>query len=80
MALDHLNLSIEEEEASTSGPNRSRKTTAINCMLSLLKYDKEIRLFREKMAPDRYDLETSGRDRASGNVAVFEELTVYEKY
>ena len=79
VALDHLNLSIEEGEVfGLLGPNGSGKTTAINCMLSLLKYDKgEIRLFGEKMAPDRYDLK-----RQIGivlqNVAVFEELTVYE--
>ena len=79
VALDHLNLSIEEGEIfGLLGPNGSGKTTAINCMLSLLKYDKgEIRLFGEKMAPDRYDLK-----RQIGivlqNVAVFEELTVYE--
>ena len=79
VALDHLNLSIEEGEVfGLLGPNGSGKTTAINCMLSLLKYDKgEIRLFGEKMEPDRYDLK-----RQIGivlqNVAVFEELTVYE--
>ena len=45
VALDHLNLSIEEGEVfGLLGPNGSGKTTAINCMLSLLKYDKgEIR-------------------------------------
>ena len=41
VALDHLNLSISEGEVfGLLGPNGSGKTTAINCMLSLLKYDK----------------------------------------
>ena len=60
------------------GPNGSGKTTAINCILQLLTYDKgEIKLFGEKMTPTRYDLK-----RKIGivpqNVAVFEELTVRE--
>ena len=41
VALDHLNLKIAEGEIfGLLGPNGSGKTTAINCMLSLLKYDK----------------------------------------
>ena len=40
VALDHLNLSISEGDVfGLLGPNGSGKTTAINCMLSLLKYD-----------------------------------------
>ena len=47
VALDHLNLKIAEGEIfGLLGPNGSGKTTAINCMLSLLKYDKgAIRIF-----------------------------------
>ena len=41
VALDHLNLEIKEGEVfGLLGPNGSGKTTAINCLLSLLKYDK----------------------------------------
>ena len=41
VALDHLNLEIKEGEIfGLLGPNGSGKTTAINCMLALLKYDK----------------------------------------
>lgn len=41
VALDHLNLKIAGGEIfGLLGPNGSGKTTAINCMLSLLKYDK----------------------------------------
>ncbi|HAP21371.1 MAG TPA: ABC transporter ATP-binding protein, partial [Lachnospiraceae bacterium] len=40
VALDHLNLNIHEGEIfGLLGPNGSGKTTAINCMLALLKYD-----------------------------------------
>ena len=38
LALDHLSLDIEEGEIfGLLGPNGSGKTTAINCMLALLK-------------------------------------------
>ena len=41
VALDHLNLDIQEGEIfGLLGPNGSGKTTAINCMLALLEYDK----------------------------------------
>lgn len=41
LALDHLSLDIEEGEIfGLLGPNGSGKTTAINCLLALLKYDK----------------------------------------
>ena len=41
LALDHLLLDIEEGEIfGLLGPNGSGKTTAINCLLALLKYDK----------------------------------------
>lgn len=41
VALDHLNLDIREGEIfGLLGPNGSGKTTAINCILALLKYDK----------------------------------------
>lgn len=77
IALDHFNLHIAAGEIfGLLGPNGSGKTTAINCMLQLLTYDKgTIRLFDEDMGPGRYDLK-----RKIGvvpqNVAVFEELTV----
>ena len=41
LALDHLSLDIKEGEIfGLLGPNGSGKTTAINCLLALLKYDK----------------------------------------
>lgn len=79
VALDHFNLEIEEGEIfGLLGPNGSGKTTTINCILSLLSYDKgSIQVFGKEMHPDSYDIK-----RQIGvvmqNVAVFDELTVYE--
>ena len=79
VALDHLNLSISEGEIfGLLGPNGSGKTTAINCMLSLLKYDKGcIHIFGEEMRPDNYKVKQQ-IGIVLQNVAVFDELTVYE--
>ena len=79
VALDHLNLKIAEGEIfGLLGPNCSGKTTAINCMLSLLKYDKgTIRIFGEDMRPDNYKVKQQ-IGIVLQNVAVFDELTVYE--
>lgn len=79
VALDHFNLEIMEGEIfGLLGPNGSGKTTTMNCILSLLSYDKgTIEVFGKKMQPDSYDIK-----RQIGvvmqNVAVFDELTVYE--
>lgn len=79
VALDHFSLEIKQGEIfGLLGPNGSGKTTAINCMLQLLSYDKgSIRLFGEDMTPSRYDLK-----RRIGivpqNIAVFGQLNVEE--
>ncbi len=79
VALDHFNLDVKDGEIfGLLGPNGSGKTTAINCILSLLTYDKgEITLFGKPMSPTNYESK-----RKIGvvpqNVAVFNELTVYE--
>ncbi len=79
VALDHFDLHIAPGEIlGLLGPNGSGKTTAINCMLQLLTYDKgRIELFGEPMTPARYDLK-----RRIGvvpqQVAVMNELTVRE--
>ncbi len=79
VALDHFNLTIQEGEIfGLLGPNGSGKTTAISSILSLLKYDKgNIRVFGKEMKPTSYD---SKKDIGVvlQNVAVFDELTVYE--
>ena len=79
IALDNFSLSIEEGEIfGLLGPNGSGKSTTINCMLSLLTYDKgEVRLFGEKMSPERADIK-SRIGLVSQNVAVFNELNVYD--
>ena len=63
VALDHLNLNIKEGEVfGLLGPNGSGKTTAINCLLSLLKYDKgSITIFGKEMHPDSYDIKKNGK-------------------
>jgi len=79
LALDHFNLQIEKGEVfGLLGPNGSGKTTAINCILQLLTYDKgSVQLFEENMAPSRYDLKQR-IGIVPQNIAVFEELTVRE--
>ena len=79
LALDNLNLAIEEGEVfGLLGPNGSGKTTAINCMLSLLHYDAgSIRIFGQEMTPESYDLKKD-IGVVMQNVAVFPELTVEE--
>lgn len=79
VALDHFNLDIHQGEVfGLLGPNGSGKTTAISCILSLLTFDKgTIEVFGKEMRPDSYDLK-SQIGVVLQNVAVFDELTVYE--
>ena len=79
LALDHFSLTVKAGEIlGLLGPNGSGKTTTINCILSLLTFDKgDIKVFGKEMKPDSYDIK-----REIGvvmqDVAVFDELTVYE--
>ena len=79
LAVDHFSLHVQDGEIlGLLGPNGSGKTTTINCLLSLLKYDKgDIQIFGMPMSPDAYDIK-----RQIGvvmqNVAVIDTLTVYE--
>ena len=79
IAVDDLSFNILEGEIlGLLGPNGSGKTTTINSILSLLKYDKgDIKIFSKEMTPDAYDIK-----REIGvifqEVSVFDELTVYE--
>lgn len=79
VAIDHFNLELKEGEIlGLLGPNGSGKTTTINCLLSLLNYDKgTIEVFGQPMHPDSYDLKRN-IGIVQQNVAVFDSLTVYE--
>ncbi|WP_294753610.1 ABC transporter ATP-binding protein [uncultured Ruminococcus sp.] len=79
IALDHFSLEIKEGEIfGLLGPNGSGKTTTINCLLSLLSYDKgSIEIFGREMTPVSYDIKKE-IGIIMQNVAVFDELTVYE--
>lgn len=79
VALDHLSLNIQEGEIfGLLGPNGSGKTTAINCLLALLKYDKgAITIFGKPMRPNSYDIKKD-IGVVMQNVAVFEQMTVRE--
>ncbi|MDO4799568.1 MAG: ABC transporter ATP-binding protein [Bacillota bacterium] len=58
VALDQFSFDVKPGEiVGLLGPNGSGKTTAINCMLSLLTYDKgEIKIMGEDMTPTSYAL------------------------
>ncbi len=79
VAVDHFSLNIEDGEIlGLLGPNGSGKTTTINCLLSLLQYDKgDIKIFNKNMAPDAYDIK-SQIGVVMQNVAVIGTLNVYE--
>lgn len=79
IALDHFNMEVEEGEIlGLLGPNGCGKTTAINCILSLLSFDKgEIKVFGEKMTPNSYDIKRQ-IGLVPQEVSVFEDLTVKE--
>ena len=78
-AVDDLSFEVKKGEIlGLLGPNGSGKSTTMNCILSLLKYQSGvIKIFDKEMKPDSYDLK-----RKIGvvfqDVAVFEELTVYD--
>ncbi len=78
-AVDDLSFEVREGEIlGLLGPNGSGKSTTINCILSLLNFSSgSIRIFGSEMKPDAYEIK-----RKIGvvfqDVAVFDELTVYE--
>lgn len=79
IALDHLDLEVRECEIfGLLGPNGSGKTTAINCILALLRYDRgEISVLGKPMTPTSYDSKAK-IGVVFQNVAVFEQMSVYE--
>lgn len=78
-AIDNLSFDVHEGEIlGLLGPNGSGKSTTINCLLSLLNFEQgTIKIFDKEMTSESYDIK-----RNIGvifqEVAVFEELTVYE--
>lgn len=78
-AIDDLSFDVHKGEIlGFLGPNGSGKSTTINCILSLLNFSKgSIKIFGKEMKPNAYDLK-----RKIGvvfqDVAVFDELTVYD--
>jgi len=78
-ALDGISFDVNEGEIiGLLGPNGSGKSTTINCLLSLLNFDKgTIKIFGKEMQPDAYDIKEK-IGVVFQDVAVFEELTVYE--
>ena len=79
IAVDHFSLHVEEGEIlGLLGPNGSGKTTTINCLLSLLQYDKgDIQIFGKPMSPDAYDIK-SKIGVVMQNIAIVDTLNVYE--
>lgn len=78
-AVNDLSFDVYENEIlGLLGPNGSGKSTTINCLLSLLNFDEgKIEILGKEMTPDLYEIK-----RKIGvvfqEVAVFDELTVYE--
>lgn len=76
-ALNKLTFQVRQGEIlGLLGPNGSGKATAINCILSLLRFTSgSVKIFGQEMRPDAFDIK-----RRLGvvfqDVAVFDELTV----
>ena len=78
-AISDLSFEVEKGEIlGLLGPNGSGKSTTINCMLSLLNFDSgSIKMFGKEMTPQSYDIK-SKIGVVFQDVAVFDELTVYD--
>ena len=78
-AIDDLSIYVEKGKIfGLLGPNGSGKSTTINCILSLLNFEKgSIKIFGKEMQPNSYDIK-SKIGVVFQDVAVFDELTVYE--
>lgn len=79
IALDHFSFSAGENEIiGLLGPNGCGKTTAINCMLSILKFDQgDIEIFGETVDPNNNGI----KERIGvvpQEIAIFDNLNVVE--
>ncbi|HHW69578.1 MAG TPA: ABC transporter ATP-binding protein [Tenericutes bacterium] len=79
LALDNLSFDVYEREIlGLLGPNGSGKTTTINTILSLLNYDSgKVKVFGEEITSSSYDIK-SKIGVIFQDVAVFDELNVYD--
>ncbi len=79
IAVDHFNMSLKKGEIlGLLGPNGSGKTTTLNCILSLLSFDKgKIEVFGSEVKPTAYEIKNQ-IGVVMQNVAVFDTLTVQE--
>lgn len=79
IALDNFSLNVRKGEIlGLLGPNGSGKSTCINTVLSLLKFDKgSIHIFGKEMSPTAYEIKQK-IGVVFQDVAVFDELTVFE--
>ncbi len=78
-AINDLSFEVKEGEIlGLLGPNGSGKSTTINCLLSLLNFESgSIKIMGTEMSPDAYDIKKN-IGVIFQEVAVFDELTVYE--
>ena len=78
-AIDDLSFDVcDGEILGLLGPNGSGKSTTINCLLSLLNFQHgSIKILGKEMTPESYDIK-SKIGVVFQEIAVFEELTVYE--
>ncbi|MDD3392151.1 MAG: ABC transporter ATP-binding protein [Bacilli bacterium] len=78
-AIDDLSFKVKKGEIlGLLGPNGSGKSTTINCLLALLNFKQgHIKIFGKEMKQDAYDIKQD-IGVVFQDVAVFDELTVYE--
>ena len=73
-AIDDLSFEVKDGEIlGLLGPNGSGKSTTINCILSLLKFQKgSIKIFDKVMRPNSYDI----KEKIG---VIFQEVAVFEE-
>lgn len=78
-AVDNLSFEVEQGKIlGLLGPNGSGKTTTINCILSLINYNKGIiKVFGKKMSATAYDIKKD-IGVVFQDIAVFDELNVID--
>lgn len=78
-AIDDLSFEVFEGEIlGLLGPNGSGKSTTIGCLLSLLNFKQgSIKILGKEMTPEEYDIKLN-IGVVFQEVAVFDELTVYD--